>query len=482
MVGLSEITCSITEGGHCRGGAFPFFMNDDVLNSMETRDSITRRIIIGLDGVPYRLIKNLTENGVMPNMKRMVQEGFDTQATQPKGIFKRMASSIPEVSSVAWSSIITGANPGEHGVYGFTDVAPGSYRLSFTNFKNLKVQPFWMDKSSGKSVIINVPSTYPAAPLNGVLIAGFVALDLNKAVYPQSLVEKLEQLDYRIDVDSKKAHQSMELFLRDLNRTLESRIASYEYLWDEVDLSACNAQAGWNTFMLVFTGTDRLSHFLWNAYEDELHRFHSDFLNYFRRLDEALGDINDRLKDGDLLIILSDHGFERLEESVNVNVHLKNCGLLSFKNNPPKSLNDIEYSTIAFALDPGRIYINVEDRYPRGSVKENEKESVIRDLIQAFESLEVGNRKVVDRIYRREEIYQGPLLDRAPDLVLMPKFGFDLKANIKADELSEKSLFTGKHNQTDAFLFVNGNFDSSTIPDEPSVFDILKIRHGLKSM
>ena len=410
-------------------------------------------------------------------MKRIIREG----------IFKRMASSIPEVSSVAWSSIITGTNPGEHGIYGFTDVAPGSYRLSFTNFNSLKVPPFWMDESSGKSVIINVPSTYPAAPLNGLLIAGFVALDLNKAVYPQSLVEKLEQLDYRIDVDSKKAHQSMELFLRDLNRTLESRIAAYEYLWDEVGFdtlgfdtpSATQPKAtqpkDWNTFMLVFTGTDRLGHFLWDAYEDESHRFHSDFLNHFRRIDEALGDINDRLKDYDLLIILSDHGFERLEESVNVNVHLKNCGLLSFKNDPPKSLNDIEYGTVAFALDPGRIYINMEDRYPRGSVKKDEKESVVKDLIQAFESLEVGNQEVIDRIYRREEIYQGPMIDRAPDLVLMPKTGFDLKASIKANELSEESIFTGKHNQTDAFLFVKGDFDSSTIPNTPSVFDVLKI-------
>jgi len=68
-----------------------------------------------------------------------------------------MASSIPEISSVAWSPIITGANPGEHGIYGFTDVAPDSYRLSFPNFNNLQVPPFWMDKSYGKSVIINVP-------------------------------------------------------------------------------------------------------------------------------------------------------------------------------------------------------------------------------------------------------------------------------------------------------------------------------------
>jgi hypothetical protein len=67
------------------------------------------------------------------------------------------------------------------------------------------------------------------------------------------------------------------------------------------------------------------------------------------------------------------------------------------------------------------------------------------------------------------------MFDRAPDLVLMPKTGFDLKASIKTNEITAENIFTGKHNQTDAFLFVKGNFDSSIIPDEPSVFDVLKL-------
>ena len=413
-----------------------------------------RKVIIGLDGVPSRLINDLTEDGVMPNMRRIIRQGT----------FRQMSSSIPEISSVAWSSIITGANPGEHGIYGFTDVALGSYRMSFPNFNDLKVPPFWKDKSSGKSVIINVPSTYPAKEMNGVHIAGFVALELDKAVYPKSLVKELEELDYRIDVDSKKAHQSMELFLRDLDKTLESRIAAYRYLWNKID---------WDTFMLVFTGTDRLSHFLWDAYEDESHKFHSDFLEHFRKIDEVLGEIHDKLDDNDLLLMLSDHGFERLEESVNVNVYLRKNGFLKVKKQPARSLNDIAEGTVAFALDPGRLYINMEDKYPRGSVRADDKESVISDLLQAFESLELNDRKVVDRIYRKEDIYHGDFVDGAPDFVLMGNCGFDLKARIRSEKLVEESLFTGKHNYHDAFLFVNR--DSSAIPEKPSVFDIVKI-------
>lgn len=420
-----------------------------------------KRVIIGLDGVPFTLISNLAENGVMPNMADIIQ----------KGIFRQMDSSIPDISSVAWSSIITGTNPGEHGIFGFSDVAPGSYRVCFPNFNALQVAPFWMDESCGRSVIVNVPFTYPASKLNGVLISGFVALELNKAIYPQSFLPQLQQMNYQIDVDSKKAVQSMELFLRDLNQTLESRIEVYRYLWDKID---------WKTFVLVFTGTDRLSHFLWNAYEDASHRFHEDFLNHFRMIDEAVGEINDKLSDDDVLIMLSDHGFERLEESVNVNVYLRENGFLKLKKQPARSLNDIDEGTVAFALEPGRIYINTADKFPRGSIAEDNREKIADDLIQAFRSLEINDHKVINHICHKEYIYNGKMLERAPDLVLMPNSGFDLKARISSDKLIAEDVFTGKHNQNDAFLLVSGHgVDESFISKRPSVFDVVNILNSL---
>jgi predicted AlkP superfamily phosphohydrolase/phosphomutase len=233
-----------------------------------------RAVIIGLDGMPYRLIADLAERGVMPNMRALIAEGA----------FREMDSSIPEVSSVAWSSIITGKNPGEHGIFGFTDLSPGSYRLTFPSFADLKAAPFWEREGSGRAAIINVPSTYPATAraMNGVLISGFVALKLEKAVYPPSLAPELERLDYRLDVDSGLAHRSLELFLEDLQRTLASHIAACRWLWEKEE---------WETFMIVFTTTDRLAHFLWEAYEDEGHPYHSAFLAHLRKIDQAIGEL-----------------------------------------------------------------------------------------------------------------------------------------------------------------------------------------------
>ena len=167
----------------------------------------TKTIIIGLDGVPFGMLKGFAEAGVMPNAAKIIQDGF----------FTEMFSTVPEISSVAWSSIITGANPAEHGIFGFIDLHPNSYDMKFPNFNDLKAGPFWNQGNSG-SVIVNVPSTYPVRQLNGVHISGFVSIDFEKSVYPKSLQPKLKDLDYRLDVDAQKAHSSIELFLEDLDK------------------------------------------------------------------------------------------------------------------------------------------------------------------------------------------------------------------------------------------------------------------------
>jgi predicted AlkP superfamily phosphohydrolase/phosphomutase len=418
--------------------------------------SCKRKVIIGLDGMPFGLIERFSEDGTMPNLSVLVREG----------VFRPMHSSIPEVSSVAWSSIITGTNPGEHGIFGFTDIAPGTYRMTFPNFNSLKARPFWERPGVGRSVILNVPTTFPARALDGVLVAGFVALDLERAVYPASLVPNLEEMGYRVDVDSQKAHQSLDFFLRDLDRTLKARIAAYRYLWHEEE---------WDTFMLVFTGTDRLGHFMWDAYEDEAHRHREVFLDHFRQIDEVIGEIRAHLDNGDAILMLSDHGFERLDRDVYPNHLLRETGFLSFEAGAPPGLKTVAGDTKAFALDPARIYVNIAGKFPRGGVKPDDREVLLRELTGLFEGLEIEGKRVVKRVYRGEELYHGPEAHRAPDLVLLANKGFNLRGNFKAERLWGKDLFAGKHSQHDAFLLVWGDFEPGIVPEPPTVGDVVGI-------
>ena len=132
--------------------------------------------VIGLDGVPYSLINALAESGVMPAFAELIACGS----------LKTLKASLPEISAVSWTDFMTGANSGTHGIFGFTDLKPGSYQIRFPNFLELRCPTFWdrLAELGKKCIIINQPSTYPARKINGILISGFVALDLAKAVYP----------------------------------------------------------------------------------------------------------------------------------------------------------------------------------------------------------------------------------------------------------------------------------------------------------
>jgi predicted AlkP superfamily phosphohydrolase/phosphomutase len=387
-----------------------------------------RVVLIGLDGVPFKLVKDLAYQEVMPNIKEIIKEGF----------FKDIFSTLPEISSVAWSSIITGANPAQHGIFGFNEIDL-NYNLWFPNFRNLKKEPFWLKKNK-KSIIINVPSTYPVRRMRGVHISGFVSIDFEKSVYPVSLIPKLKELEYRLDVDSQKAHHSIELFLEDLEKTLEARINTYRFLWNYIE---------WDIFMLVFTETDRLLHFLWTSYEDK-DNYYQFFLDCFNKIDMVIGEIKRKINKDDILLIFSDHGFEKLKKDIFVNRILEENGFLKFSSER-EWRNISEYSS-AFALDPARIYINSNDKYPNSKISPNQKKRIIEELKSLFFSLEFEGEKIIREIYQKEQIYKGPYLECAPDLVLLPHSGFNLRATLSAEKAISDSIFKGKHTYSDAFL------------------------------
>jgi len=416
-----------------------------------------KKVIIGIDGVPFRILDELSNQGIMPNFKDLKSDG----------VFKKMESSLPEISSVSWSSIITGKNPGEHGIFGFTDFIPGTYTMSFPNFKNLKEKPFWEREIDKKHVIINVPSTYPPNEINGFIVSGFVSLDMHKSVQPQVYLEMLSEIEYKIDVDSKKAHKSISMFLNNLFKVHEKRLELYRKLWDKID---------WDNFMLVFTGSDRLEHFLINAYENTEHEFHQQFLEYFKKIDDAIGEINYKMNENDSLFMLSDHGMEEVKYNVNLNTFLEKEGFLLLDNKPNKRYNNIMKGSEAFVLDPSRIYFNKIDRFPNGGVKKSDEEELTYKLISSLKSFKIDNTNVIQKIYKKDEIYHGKYLKKAPDLVLLPNSGFSLNGRIGKENIYEKpDKIVGMHTQPDAFLYVKKNENKKIIPKIPNVEDFISI-------
>lgn len=394
-------------------------------------------IIVGLDGVSYELIRILSESGCMSETGKIIGSGK----------FKKINSSVPEVSSVAWTSIITGANPAEHGVYGFTDVRGTPDDIYFPNYNDVKRKSFW-EQEEAKSIILNVPATYPVRPMNGVHISGFVSPDIRKSVYPKDLCEELVKMDYRLDADCEKAHESMELFLADADETLESFTKTCGMIIEKYE---------WDVFMPVFTTTDRIMHFLFDACVDKTHKFHNRVMGHFERIDRAIGEIFGKIGPRDNFFMLSDHGFEELELNLYVNTVLKDNGFLD--------------SQKAFALDPGRIYINSKKRFRNGMLAEDEAEKTINEITDLFLNLEINGKKTIQSVFKKNEVYQGPLLNIAPDLVLLGSKGINLSASRSKKAVYDKPLFSGKHTKDNAFLIARREYPGALSADICSVED-----------
>lgn len=422
-------------------------------------NSRKKAVVVGLDGVPYTLLQELRKAGRIPNMNRIFSTGY----------YDQMSVCIPEISSVSWSSFMTGAQSGEHGIYGFMDFQPQTYNMYFPNYHQLRAPTIWdnLGKVGKKSVVINVPATYPAKEIEGVLISGFVAIDINKAVTPKSMIPKLQDMRYRIDVDTMKGRQDSEFLFRDLDETLQGRRNAVDYLWDEID---------WDFLMVVVTGTDRLMHFLWDAYEDKTHKHHNDFLDYFDKVDDFVGHIYDRFeslanKEANTFYALSDHGFTKIKTEVYLNRWLQEAGYLNFKTDNPKTIMEIGPGSKAFVMDPSRVYLNMKDKYPLGTVAKEDYDLIRNEIKAGIEGLEFQGNPIVKKVYLKEELYDGPMLHQAPDLVVLSQHGYDMKGKAGSKEVFGTSGLQGMHTQDDAFFFSSSNSACKTIFEAKTIIE-----------
>lgn len=382
-------------------------------------------LIVGLDGVPRTLLERLGREGIMPGFARHIDEGalFD------------MDAAIPEISSVNWTSFMTGANPGAHGIYGFTDLVPGERKIRFPRFADVKSDTLWdrLGKRGHRSVVINQPSTYPVRPIPGALVAGFVALDLDRAVFPAKHLARLEGMKYKVDVDNNAAHGDKPGLLRELHETLDVRMKAVDYFWGE----------RWDLFQVVVTGTDRLQHFLWDALEEPDHEHHAAVLDYYRAVDTATNAVIERFRndcpDG-VMVSLSDHGFCRCRYELRLNAWLAQEGYLRYVSDERRSLACLSDDTRVFCLDPGRLYIAGHDA------------ALADEIVAKLSGLEHDGKPVIRAVHRGREIYDGVAIDGAPDLVVQALDGYDVKGTMRGSDVFAEPVMTGMHNPDAYFL------------------------------
>jgi predicted AlkP superfamily phosphohydrolase/phosphomutase len=265
---------------------------------------------------------------------------------------------------------------------------------------------------------------------------------LEKSVQPPSLLPFLNERGYLIDVDLGLGHKDLEAFSEQL---FAHHAARTRVLTDLLDNEQCDL------FYAAFTGTDRLHHFLWEQMEKGEEPWAGRFAAYYDAIDDSVGQIVERLDDGCRLILLSDHGFCRLDEEVFVNRWLERDGWLALEDPAQSIASIIPERTRAYCMDPGRLYLNLAGREPGGIVQPSEYESVRAELKAWAEA-----QPWVTKATTREDAFHGPMAEQGPDLVLSSPNGLDLKGAVRTKELQAKGRLTGMHTQDDAFVLVRG--------------------------
>jgi predicted AlkP superfamily phosphohydrolase/phosphomutase len=423
-----------------------------------------RVAFIGIDGVPFTLLDEHPDE--FPNVASLIDEG----SAGP------IDSIVPPESSACWPALTTGVNPGETGVYGFQDREVGSYDTYVPMGRDVQATRLW-DRVSGDgrdATVLNVPVTFPPQRNVQRMVSGFLSPSVEKAAYPDDLADYLQSIDYAIDVNAKLGHDEDKTeFMEDAHRTIDARFEAFSHYIQEDD---------WDLFFGVFMTTDRVNHFLFKDYErlapgatgdteglkDENREL---FFEFYRKVDDYLGRIRSMLPDDVTLVVASDHGFTSLDYEVNCNTWLEENGWLSYASDDHDELGDIAEDARAYSLIPGRFYVNLEGREPGGSVPQAEYDSVRAELKAELEAWEgPDGTKVADRVVEKEAAFRGDHDDIAPDLVVVPNHGFDLKSGFK----SKESVFSqgprnGMHSFDNATLIVD---DPDVAIEDADLFDI----------
>jgi len=418
---------------------------------------MSKVLVIGLDAATLDVMTPLMEEGLLPNLQRLCEEG----------VHGELASTLHPLSPPAWTSFITGKNPGKHGIYDFVVHKPNSYELEYTYGGMRKGCSLWRLLSDGgkRVVVLNVPMTYPPEAVNGALISGFDSPGTDSGfAYPAGILDEITRNvgPYQLR-DYPQGHDPSS-FLKQLEDLLDFRRRLTHYMMDRHE---------WDFFMMVFGETDLVQHAYWQ-YTDpaftsisasDRDKYGNVIRDTYIKMDGVVGELLPKLSEDTHVLVMSDHGAGPCYKAVFINKWLEENGLLTYldskgkksylellkgmhriiKNTiPPAGLewmkktfpglrqkvkskivfSDIDWSRTrvwSFGRESTNLFINVKGKFPQGIVSRGSEYAALRDgLIEALHTIiDPDTREpAVGNVFRGEEVYHGDCMDNAPDLLV----------------------------------------------------------------
>ena len=241
------------------------------------------------------------------------------------------------------------------------------------------------------------------------------------------------------------------------------------------------------TLTCVFDATDRVQHMFWRQRDAAPGKNGDDpITQQYRRNDAFLGDVMSRLGDGDLLMVLSDHGFNAFRRGVNLNRWLLDHGYLALKpdrDGRAEWLEDVDWSrTRAYAVGLTGMFLNLAGREGHGIVQPGEEAARLKaELIAGLTGLadsSANGKSAIRSVFDARVVYDGPYVEQAPDLIVGYETGYrvswDCATGMVAGPVIEDNVkpWSGDH-CIDPSLVPGVFFCSRKIArDDPALIDI----------
>lgn len=417
-------------------------------------------LIVGLDGATWDLLDPWLAAGRLPVLGRL----------RAHGAWGPLAATTPPATMPSWTTFMTGVNPGKHGIFDFTQLVPGTYDVRFVNATFRKAPSVWARLSgAGRRVcVLGLPGTYPPESVNGCMVSGFDTPVTTRAdasfVYPPSLAPVVMGLGGFPFADFQEMHVSPRWFAMARERLL-SGIATKTRL-----ARAMLSREAWDCFMVLFGESDTVSHHFWHCADAASPRFSAALaarfgevpLEVFEALDAAVGSLIAAVP-GATVLVVSDHGFGGAgAKAVHLNRWLEAAGFQRRRETGVRvgagavkrmvgRAVPAAWQAPLFRMGGGRwasrfesrarfagidwagtrafseelnyfpsVRLNVRGREAAGTVDPADYERVRDEVCAAATTLRDPEHgaPLVRRAWRREELYDGPWVSLAPDIVL----------------------------------------------------------------
>ncbi len=445
-------------------------------------------VIIGLDGADWTLLDPLFADGVMPNLKAFVERGARA----------RLQSVLPTNSMSAWTSFMTGVNPGKHGVYEFVRNTRTPFRTRITNSSVIRFPTMFdvIGSVGMRSCVLDMPPLYPPRPIEGVMIGGMGAFADPTRPYgwpPEAVNDVGARVGAFVpDVTwVGKAGREAEL-VDDLCANVAHRL----------QLSKTLLQDGsFDLFCTVFVAPDRAQHVFWQDLVDRGSKF-GLARRFYVTLDEALGSLLDSidLASTDVMIV-SDHGFRATAKTFDVNEFLFQAGLARWTRRewpvaapvralarrvplPPRVARAmfrahvsrpraLAERSVAYSDQADCVNINLRGRETTGSVDEasfGQTCELVASKLLEYRDPE-NARQVVDALIRGDRYFSGGFAGEAPDLVLQFAEGYAYGSNLTV-VLLPWPYCQGVHSMNGIIAGAGPSFRVGTSIESVSIMDV----------